>query len=77
MLKECSFKNMCKLKPLLQKWLKDADMLSASPTTPVSGGTTMGNLSPEAIARRRKKRTSIDIEYTELGFVTRDQKDAI
>ena len=55
-----SFKNMCKLKPLLQKWLKDADMLSASPTTPVSGGTTMGNLSPEAIARRRKKRTSID-----------------
>jgi hypothetical protein len=45
-----SFKNMCKLKPLLQKWLKDADMLSASPTTPVSGGTTMGNLSPEAIA---------------------------
>lgn len=55
-----SFKNMCKLKPLLQKWLKDADMLSASPTTPVAGGTTMGNLSPEAIARRRKKRTSID-----------------
>lgn len=51
---------MCKLKPLLQKWLKDADLLSASPTTPVSGGTTMGNLSPEAIARRRKKRTSID-----------------
>ncbi|CAG2215020.1 OTF [Mytilus edulis] len=55
-----SFKNMCKLKPLLQKWLKDADMLSASPTTPVSGGSTIGNLSPEAIARRRKKRTSID-----------------
>ncbi|KAJ8313324.1 hypothetical protein KUTeg_009110 [Tegillarca granosa] len=54
-----SFKNMCKLKPLLQKWLKDADSMSANPTTPVqgSGGNMM---SPESISRRRKKRTSIE-----------------
>ncbi|KAK2156919.1 hypothetical protein LSH36_202g07000 [Paralvinella palmiformis] len=52
-----SFKNMCKLKPLLQKWLEDAD---ANPgiTSPASLGDSP--MSPEAIARRRKKRTSIE-----------------
>jgi class 2 POU domain transcription factor len=26
-----SFKNMCKLKPLLQKWLQDADAMARNP----------------------------------------------
>lgn len=32
-----SFKNMCKLKPLLQKWLKDAGTMCANLNTPVEG----------------------------------------
>lgn len=49
-----SFKNMCKLKPLLQKWLDDAD-------TTVSNPALLGpHNSPEGINRRRKKRTSIE-----------------
>ncbi|KAH8402909.1 hypothetical protein KR222_000033 [Zaprionus bogoriensis] len=59
-----SFKNMCKLKPLLQKWLEDADNSVAK-----SGGgvfnintmTTSLSSTPESIlGRRRKKRTSIE-----------------
>ncbi|CAL1545441.1 unnamed protein product [Lymnaea stagnalis] len=50
-----SFKNMCKLKPLLQKWLQDADAMSRNPT-PLSPGGAGG----ESVGRRRKKRTSID-----------------
>lgn len=57
-----SFKNMCKLKPLLQKWLKNADTICANLNTPV-GGSPAGNgnsLSPEYVDRREKKRTSIE-----------------
>ncbi|XP_026685356.1 POU domain, class 2, transcription factor 1-like isoform X4 [Diaphorina citri] len=50
-----SFKNMCKLKPLLQKWLSDADSTTANPSCLSNPLTT-----PEAIGRRRKKRTSIE-----------------
>ncbi|XP_059470430.1 POU domain protein 2-like isoform X2 [Neocloeon triangulifer] len=50
-----SFKNMCKLKPLLQKWLEDADSSLANPNSLTNPLTT-----PEAIGRRRKKRTSIE-----------------
>ncbi|KAG7170028.1 POU domain, class 2 transcription factor 3-like [Homarus americanus] len=50
-----SFKNMCKLKPLLQKWLTDADKTISDPTT-VSNSLS----SPDAVGRRRKKRTSIE-----------------
>lgn len=50
-----SFKNMCKLKPLLQKWLEDADSTLANPNALTNPLTT-----PEAIGRRRKKRTSIE-----------------
>ncbi|XP_055382763.1 POU domain protein 2-like, partial [Condylostylus longicornis] len=56
-----SFKNMCKLKPLLQKWLEDADT-----TMPKTGGifgtSPLNNpfAASEAIGRRRKKRTSIE-----------------
>ncbi|XP_072938645.1 uncharacterized protein [Epargyreus clarus] len=51
-----SFKNMCKLKPLLQKWLEDAD----SSMTGGGGSTAVGAGHAEAIGRRRKKRTSIE-----------------
>ncbi|XP_046572721.1 POU domain, class 2, transcription factor 1-like isoform X2 [Haliotis rubra] len=53
-----SFKNMCKLKPLLHKWLQDADAMSQNPAaiSSASGGA----VTPESISRRRKKRTSID-----------------
>ncbi|CAH1407908.1 unnamed protein product [Nezara viridula] len=50
-----SFKNMCKLKPLLQKWLLDADNSLNNPNSLSNPMTT-----PEAIGRRRKKRTSIE-----------------
>ncbi|XP_075225752.1 uncharacterized protein LOC142326906 [Lycorma delicatula] len=50
-----SFKNMCKLKPLLQKWLSDADNSLNNPNSLSNPMTT-----PEAIGRRRKKRTSIE-----------------
>lgn len=50
-----SFKNMCKLKPLLQKWLSDADSTMNNPSSLNNPLTT-----PEAIGRRRKKRTSIE-----------------
>ena len=51
-----SFKNMCKLKPLLEKWLDDAD-------GSVNGSTTNLQNSPlvaDLLGKRRKKRTSID-----------------
>ncbi|KAF5299999.1 hypothetical protein FQR65_LT09255 [Abscondita terminalis] len=50
-----SFKNMCKLKPLLQKWLEDADNTLTNPGQLNNPMTT-----PETIGRRRKKRTSIE-----------------
>ena len=52
-----SFKNMCKLKPLLEKWLDDADG-SVNGTTP----TAIQNspLVADLLGKRRKKRTSIE-----------------
>lgn len=50
-----SFKNMCKLKPLLQKWLADADSISSNPSSVPGSPVTA-----ESIGRRRKKRTSIE-----------------
>ena len=70
-----SFKNMCKLKPLLAKWLDDADsshsnaaaaaahMMTSSVMTSGSAAAAVMGLTPaeaSAISRRRKKRTSID-----------------
>ncbi|OAF69850.1 Homeotic protein NRL-16, partial [Intoshia linei] len=48
---QLSFKNMCKLKPLLRKWLEEADTSDGSPTN-------FEKLS--SLGRKRKKRTSID-----------------
>ena len=48
---QLSFKNMCKLKPLLSKWLEEADSTNGSP----------GNIDKIAQqGRKRKKRTSIE-----------------
>ncbi|XP_074652808.1 uncharacterized protein LOC141907134 isoform X2 [Tubulanus polymorphus] len=56
-----SFKNMCKLKPLLHKWLEDADTMSQNPADTMIGSSAAGTgLGSDAIGRRRKKRTSID-----------------
>ena len=53
-----SFKNMCKLKPLLSKWLEDANSLTSNQSA-VSGSDTESS-SQDSISRRRKKRTSIE-----------------
>ncbi|GMR51821.1 hypothetical protein PMAYCL1PPCAC_22016, partial [Pristionchus mayeri] len=50
---QLSFKNMCKLKPLLFKWLEEADSTNCSP------GSTYEKLAGQG-GRKRKKRTSID-----------------
>ena len=50
-----SYKNMCKLKPLLEKWLQDADRSVTDPAVLTNTLTT-----PDALGRRRKKRTSIE-----------------
>ncbi|XP_048368929.1 POU domain, class 2, transcription factor 3 isoform X1 [Sphaerodactylus townsendi] len=52
-----SFKNMCKLKPLLEKWLNDAESspLDSSVSTPTSYPSVS-----EMFGRKRKKRTSIE-----------------
>lgn len=57
-----SFKNMCKLKPLLQKWLEDADSSISTPGGRIFGASTLTNplTTPETMGRRRKKRTSIE-----------------
>nr|AAI16524.1 Zgc:136377 [Danio rerio]AAI65558.1 Zgc:136377 protein [Danio rerio] len=51
-----SFKNMCKLKPLLEKWLSDAEN---SPSDTKTNTTTLPPLM-EGYGRQRKKRTSIE-----------------
>ncbi|TSV41651.1 POU domain, class 2, transcription factor 1 [Bagarius yarrelli] len=55
-----SFKNMCKLKPLLEKWLNDAENQTSEQglSSPSSIGSP--GLGMEGLNRRRKKRTSIE-----------------
>ncbi|XP_036327794.1 POU domain protein 2-like [Rhagoletis pomonella] len=57
-----SFKNMCKLKPLLQKWLEDADntITKTGGVFSLSSMTTTLTTPENIIGRRRKKRTSIE-----------------
>ncbi|KAM9220130.1 POU domain, class 2, transcription factor 3 isoform 1-T1 [Dugong dugon] len=52
-----SFKNMCKLKPLLEKWLNDAE--SSPSDSSVSTPSSYPTLT-EVFGRKRKKRTSIE-----------------
>ncbi|XP_064296205.1 POU domain, class 2, transcription factor 2-like, partial [Phalacrocorax carbo] len=57
-----SFKNMCKLKPLLEKWLNDAETMSVDSTLPSPNALSSPSLGGfEGLpGRRRKKRTSIE-----------------
>ncbi|XP_066846471.1 POU domain, class 2, transcription factor 1 isoform X13 [Anser cygnoides] len=55
-----SFKNMCKLKPLLEKWLNDAENLSSDSTLSSPSALNSPGLGGEGLNRRRKKRTSIE-----------------
>ncbi|XP_062428699.1 POU domain, class 2, transcription factor 1 isoform X2 [Rhea pennata] len=55
-----SFKNMCKLKPLLEKWLNDAENLSSDSTLSSPSALNSPGLGVEGLNRRRKKRTSIE-----------------
>ncbi|XP_057186638.1 POU domain, class 2, transcription factor 1a isoform X2 [Triplophysa rosa] len=51
-----SFKNMCKLKPLLEKWLNDAENMTSECAV-----SSPSEMSPGLCdSRRRKKRTSIE-----------------
>ncbi|CAO2635371.1 POU domain, class 2, transcription factor 3 [Lemmus lemmus] len=52
-----SFKNMCKLKPLLEKWLNDAE---SSPSDPSANTPSSYPTLSEVFGRKRKKRTSIE-----------------
>ena len=54
-----SFKNMCKLKPLLQKWLEDSEISQNAHAQMLNQAASL-SAAQEALARRRKKRTSID-----------------
>nr|XP_046260862.1 POU domain, class 2, transcription factor 1b isoform X6 [Scatophagus argus] len=55
-----SFKNMCKLKPLLEKWLNDAENLTSDPALSSPSALGSPGMGIEGINRRRKKRTSIE-----------------
>ncbi|XP_064425625.1 POU class 2 homeobox 2a isoform X2 [Latimeria chalumnae] len=56
-----SFKNMCKLKPLLEKWLNDAETMSVDSTLPSPNQMNSPPLGFDGLpGRRRKKRTSIE-----------------
>ncbi|XP_059920612.1 POU class 2 homeobox 2a isoform X1 [Gadus macrocephalus] len=70
-----SFKNMCKLKPLLEKWLNDAETMSMDSTLPSpSSMSSPSGLGFEGLpGRRRKKRTSIETNVRvalERAFIT-------
>ncbi|XP_048054253.1 POU domain, class 2, transcription factor 1a isoform X1 [Megalobrama amblycephala] len=70
-----SFKNMCKLKPLLEKWLNDAENMSADCV--VSSASEMSPGLCESLNRRRKKRTSIETSIRlalERSFLEQSQK---
>ncbi len=59
---QLSFKNMCKLRPLLAKWLEDSESQT---------GTTNSMEKIAASGRKRKKRTSIEVsikQSLELNF---------
>lgn len=58
---QLSFKNMCKLKPLLAKWLEEADSTSGSPTS-------IDKIAAQG--RKRKKRTSIEVRIFLLKFAS-------
>ncbi|XP_061571935.1 POU domain, class 3, transcription factor 3-B isoform X2 [Cololabis saira] len=66
---QLSFKNMCKLKPLLNKWLEEADSTTGSPTS-------IDKIAAQG--RKRKKRTSIEghflVDYLKDASEASDQR---
>ncbi|KAF0026590.1 hypothetical protein F2P81_021327 [Scophthalmus maximus] len=74
-----SFKNMCKLKPLLEKWLNDAENLTSDQalSSPSALGSPGMGLEGHGNNRRRKKRTSIETNIRvalEKSFLEQNQK---
>nr|XP_046260861.1 POU domain, class 2, transcription factor 1b isoform X5 [Scatophagus argus] len=72
-----SFKNMCKLKPLLEKWLNDAENLTSDPALSSPSALGSPGMGIEGINRRRKKRTSIETNIRvalEKSFLEQNQK---
>ncbi|KAM9724488.1 POU domain, class 2, transcription factor 2 isoform 4-T4 [Menidia menidia] len=69
-----SFKNMCKLKPLLEKWLNDAETMSIDSTLPSPSSLSSPSMGFDGVpGRRRKKRTSIETNVRvalERSFMT-------
>uniref|UniRef100_A0A672IZU5 POU domain protein n=1 Tax=Salarias fasciatus TaxID=181472 RepID=A0A672IZU5_SALFA len=69
-----SFKNMCKLKPLLEKWLNDAETMSIDSTLPSPSSLSSPSMGFDGVpGRRRKKRTSIETNVRvalERSFLT-------
>ncbi|XP_048418156.1 POU domain, class 2, transcription factor 3 isoform X2 [Stegostoma tigrinum] len=55
-----SFKNMCKLKPLLEKWLSDAENVPSDSTLNSLTSLPTQLIGLEGLGRKRKKRTSIE-----------------
>ncbi|XP_034417996.1 POU domain, class 2, transcription factor 1b isoform X9 [Cyclopterus lumpus] len=72
-----SFKNMCKLKPLLEKWLNDAESLTSDQSLSSPSALGSPGMGIEGINRRRKKRTSIETNIRvalEKSFMEQNQK---
>ncbi|XP_061580105.1 POU domain, class 2, transcription factor 1b isoform X4 [Cololabis saira] len=72
-----SFKNMCKLKPLLEKWLNDAENLTSDQALSSPSALGSAGMGIEGINRRRKKRTSIETSIRvalEKSFLEQNQK---
>ncbi|XP_034742167.1 POU domain, class 2, transcription factor 1b isoform X4 [Etheostoma cragini] len=72
-----SFKNMCKLKPLLEKWLNDAENLTSDQALSSPSALCSPGMGIEGINRRRKKRTSIETNIRvalEKSFLEQNQK---
>ncbi|XP_030614361.1 POU domain, class 2, transcription factor 1b [Archocentrus centrarchus] len=72
-----SFKNMCKLKPLLEKWLNDAENLTSDQSLSSPSALGSQGMGIEGINRRRKKRTSIETNIRvalEKSFLEQNQK---
>ncbi|XP_041115533.1 POU domain, class 2, transcription factor 1-like isoform X13 [Polyodon spathula] len=72
-----SFKNMCKLKPLLEKWLNDAENLTSDQALSSPSVLNSSGMGIEGLNRRRKKRTSIETNIRvalEKSFLEQNQK---
>uniref|UniRef100_A0A4W5PNP7 POU domain protein n=1 Tax=Hucho hucho TaxID=62062 RepID=A0A4W5PNP7_9TELE len=76
-----SFKNMCKLKPLLEKWLNDAETMAIDSMLPSPNSLSSPMMGFEGMpGRRRKKRTSIETNVRvalERNFILKPNSEEI